>query len=182
VAHDLRSDGYTHVLVLVMGWNTAQDEAIRNFNDMVGNLVEAAKEGPGSPQTAFRPLLIGISWPSYWYHSLINGFSYLNKANDADELGISWINLLVNRELPRAMEKAHVKVPVVMIGHSFGARVVTRVAGASPRAKSPERRRPCGSVLGGEPYRGLGGCGEHQPLLEWTGKTCERRGSTFARF
>jgi pimeloyl-ACP methyl ester carboxylesterase len=139
VAHDLKSDGYTHVLVLVMGWNTVQDEAIRNFNDLAGNLVEASLESESARTTqngkrniAFRPLVIGVTWPSFWNKGVLNVLSYASKAHDADELGISWMNLLINRLLPDAMKATGLEVPVILIGHSFGARVVTRTASASP--------------------------------------------------
>jgi hypothetical protein len=85
-------------------------------------------------------LVIGVSWPSYWSKGITNVFSYGNKAKDADDLGISWLNLLVNRELPEAMEAARVKVPLVLIGHSFGVRAVTRAAAASPALNSKADR------------------------------------------
>ncbi|MDD4913336.1 MAG: alpha/beta hydrolase [Sideroxydans sp.] len=145
VAQDLKENAYTHVLILVMGWNTAQDEAIRNFNDITGNLLDASREtatanGDSRRQLPFRPIVIGVNWPSYWSSGITNVFSYANKAKDADELGITWLNLLVNRDLPEAMQAAGVKkVPIVLIGHSFGARVVTRVAAAYPALKLENR-------------------------------------------
>lgn len=44
-ANEDPSDDYTHIFVLVMGWNTEQEEAVRNFNSIVGNLQKASK-GP----------------------------------------------------------------------------------------------------------------------------------------
>lgn len=163
-ALDLKNDGYTHVLILVMGWNTAQDEAVRNFNDLAGNLLEAAREseaakidGMGEPRLPFRPLVIGVSWPSYWTEGVANVFSYPNKAKDADEIGITWLNLLVNRELPDAMTTAGVNVPVVLVGHSFGARVVTRVAAASPALRPKDGAEVAGLHSGANVVIGLQG-------------------------
>lgn len=163
-ALDLKNDGYTHILILVMGWNTAQDEAVRNFNDLAGNLLEAAREseaaksgGTGERESPFRPLVIGVSWPSYWTEGITNAFSYPNKARDADEIGITWLNLLVNRELPDAMAAAGVKVPVVLVGHSFGARVVTRVAAASPALRPKAGAEVAGLHSGANVVIGLEG-------------------------
>lgn len=116
--HDLESGAYSHILVIVMGWNTSQSEAVRNFNDITGNIITASfeqrKEADTNPSAKlnrmvvtrsrviepkeekynrdFRPLVIGITWPSYWSTGLVNVVSYPNKANDADELGLIWLN------------------------------------------------------------------------------------------
>ena len=54
--HDLKSGAYSHILIIVMGWNTSQSDAIRNFNDITGNIITASlkqrddvKENPSSP-------------------------------------------------------------------------------------------------------------------------------------
>ena len=58
--------------------------------------------------------------------------SYFNKANDADEIGLVWANAIVNGVLcdlrDRSGPDTWRPVKVVQIGHSFGARVVTRTA------------------------------------------------------
>lgn len=146
LTQDLRGDRYTHVVIVVMGWNTAQDEAIRNINDITGNLMAAAEEARGaqinelatSPKaqaaamSRFRPLVIGVTWPSFWSNSLSNFFSYGNKANDADEIGLSWLNKLINQTVPNALDKSGSQARVVAIGHSFGARAMTRALFSSP--------------------------------------------------
>ncbi|EOV8180916.1 hypothetical protein ACOIQQ_005466, partial [Raoultella planticola] len=89
-----------------------------NFNDITGNIITASfeqrKEADTNPSAKlnrmvvtrsrviepkeekynrdFRPLVIGITWPSYWSTGLVNVVSYPNKANDADELGLIWLN------------------------------------------------------------------------------------------
>ncbi len=149
---DLKGDRITHVILIVMGWNTAQDEAVRNFNDLTGNLLEAAYERtlvrstaqiqrPTAPRNAstalqdFRPLVIGVTWPSFWSNSFTNVFSYTNKANDADEIGLSWLNELLNKTIPGALAEAHSSAQVVAIGHSFGARAMTRALFSAPALK-----------------------------------------------
>ncbi|SDH78034.1 hypothetical protein SAMN04487926_1082 [Paraburkholderia steynii] len=131
----IHQDGYTHLLVLVMGWNTSQDEAIRNFNDIIGNIIEARNEDvdPVTKKVApFRPLVLGVTWPSYWSNSFTNLFSYANKADDADELGLSWLNVIVNRTIPVVLSQANVRPNVILIGHSFGARAAMRALFSSP--------------------------------------------------
>ena len=53
--------GYTHLVVMVMGWNTPQVQAFRNFGSLMGHLHAAA-----GGDRAFRPLFVGVTWPSFW--------------------------------------------------------------------------------------------------------------------
>jgi len=139
---DVKSGAYSHILLIVMGWNTSQSEAIRNFNDITGNIMAASQEqgitngeSAREPKTKnnglFRPLVIGVTWPSYWSNSVGNVFSYGNKANDADEIGLTWLNKLINETLKQSTNNGQ-KLPVVVVGHSFGARAVTRALFSSP--------------------------------------------------
>ncbi|QVM93995.1 alpha/beta hydrolase [Pseudomonas entomophila] len=175
LTRDLTGSRYTHVIVVVMGWNTAQDEAIRNINDITGNLMAAAYEvgqAQKSPlnrakavrsnqvfqptaekgiyttpktdvldTTRFRPLVIGVTWPSFWSNSFTNFFSYGNKANDADEIGLTWLNMLVNQTVPNALAASKSNAKVVTIGHSFGARAMMRALFSSP-ALAPQQAFP----------------------------------------
>lgn len=165
LTQDLNGSRYTHILIVVMGWNTAQDEAIRNFNDITGNMMAAASESrqvrearksglediasrPNSADIAksrFRPLVIGVTWPSRWSNSFINKFSYGNKADDADELGLTWLNMLINETVPNALQASGSEAKVVAIGHSFGARAMTRALFSSP-AIMPKQYLPESSV------------------------------------
>lgn len=150
VTTDLATGNFSHVVVVVMGWNTTQNEALRNVNDIVGNLITASQECvgtetvdgalrcvPATGQLSFRPLVVAVTWPSLWSNEWWNAFSYGNKANDADELGISWLNVLTNYVLPAAVKAANrdTRIPIVMIGHSFGARAVMRAVSAEPALK-----------------------------------------------
>lgn len=156
--HDLKTGVYSHILIMVMGWNTSQSEAVRNFNDIAGNIINASLEqreevkdnpseklnklivtrsrviGPKESENKriFRPLIIGITWPSYWSTGNMNVGSYPNKANDADELGIIWLNKIMNETIPESMSESGGKLPVIAIGHSFGARAMTRALFSSP--------------------------------------------------
>lgn len=150
---DLLGHRFTHILVIVMGWNTAQDEAVRNVNDIAGNLLEAAYEESAQPAkqhapkeqgsvqetlSHFRPLVIGVTWPSFWSTKLWNLFSYPNKAGDADEIGVSWLNVLLNKSIPAAVEASGSRAKFVVVGHSFGARAATRALFSSPALKTSQ--------------------------------------------
>ena len=120
IHNKIQNGSYTHIFVGMMGWNTDQEEAVRNFNSVAKN-VRLAADAAGV--TDFQPLFIGITWPSKWAADwitpIITLFSYGNKADDADEVGFGWLGVLLHdtlRNLPK-------DVPVVVIGHSFGARV-----------------------------------------------------------
>ena len=192
MAADLAKGSYTHVLLFVMGWNTTQQEAIRNYNDIVGNIFTAANEYQAvrdpnqSAGSAFRPLVVGITWPSFWSNNWYNLLSYSTMAHDADELGVSWLNLLVNQVIPGALADAGSRAPFVAIGHSFGGRALTRAAFSAPAlvsipdaaavsskaalvvalegAVSINRFSPDAGIEGG-PYRGFGKLADTQIVL-----------------
>jgi hypothetical protein len=120
----------THIVVYVMGWNTPQIEAVRNFNSLAGHLMDAADQ----EAVAFRPLIIGVTWPSLWRGvPLVPSFitqplSYRNKSNDADEIGLTWLGVLIHDYLAKYRTQA----PVVVVGHSFGARATSRAVFTGP--------------------------------------------------
>lgn len=116
------ADQYTHFIVMSMGWNTDQEESIRNFNSLHANLLEAAGDSP------WKPLFIGLTWPSLWDGLFGSVGSYDNKAGDADEIGASWANLVVNWILPSVMGVDGRRLKIVCVGHSFGARIMSRAA------------------------------------------------------
>jgi hypothetical protein len=123
---------YTHIVVLAMGWNNDQEESVFRYNSIISNTIAASKG-------EFRPLTIGFTWPSVWGGESFIGtlnllghlFSYVNKPHDADEIGYTIANYLVNRVIPSALLKRNSITPnakVVLIGHSLGARLLTRAA------------------------------------------------------
>lgn len=119
--------GYSHVVFVVMGWNTPQIEAMRNFNSIAANIRHAANKA-----NSFKPLFIGITWSSYWdqtwFDALVRLASYPNKANDADEVGASWLGYLIAR-----VSAATPAIPKVAIGHSFGARALSMAVCMGPQ-------------------------------------------------
>ena len=117
----------THIIVYTMGWNTDQEEAIRNFNSLGGRLIAAT-----SP--TFRPLILGVTWDSKaGGNPLTRAVSYFFKADDADEAGAIWINWLLRAAvLPAAESIAERDVRVVLIGHSLGARALSTALVSHP--------------------------------------------------
>lgn len=127
---------YTHLIIASMGWDNDQIESMRNYNAIIGNLLAAAQRAGGSGPR-FKPLLIGITWPSVWgwpswfdlgalFYKL---FSYGVKADDADEIGLTIANWLVNELGSNVKQYANdLKTPVriVALGHSFGGRLISR--------------------------------------------------------
>jgi len=111
------SSSYDSIIVFSMGWNTSQEEAVRNFNSIYRNIKMYGEE-------KFNPLFIGVTWPSEWESSILPDFmlklaSFPNKANDADEVGLSWLGALLHHTLK------DIQKPLIVIGHSFGARATS---------------------------------------------------------
>lgn len=115
----IKNENITHIFFYVMGWNSGQQEAIRNFNSLFLRIIDQAKS-----EEEFKPLFVGLTWPSHWNSKWYNLFSFFNKTNDADELGMMWANLFLNREILN--EKYNIKAKTVVLGHSFGAKITSR--------------------------------------------------------
>lgn len=120
----------THVFVFSMGWNTPQWTALANFDDLYRNLVAKANED-ADYKSRFRPVFIGITWPSYWGVKPAKVEDYPNKSMDADEVGITIANLVIHDvigSIKKELKTTDRPIKTVLVGHSLGARVVTRAA------------------------------------------------------
>ncbi|MEM7487385.1 MAG: alpha/beta hydrolase [Bacteroidota bacterium] len=123
----------THVFLFCMGWNSDQQEAIRNFNSLFLKIMDNANLS----KEEFNPIFIGITWPSLWNEGFTNAFSFFNKTNDADEIGITWANLILNKAI--LSEKNKAKFKTVVLGHSFGAKLTSRATMSSSMLKEPSK-------------------------------------------
>lgn len=140
---DVAENHYSHVIVAVMGLDTAQEEAIRNYKSIMSSI--KLKAG-----VTFNPLFIGITWPSFyanrWFDPIWEVLSYHPVADRADILGLSWLGVILN-DVILPLSK---KVEVSIIGHSFGARAATMGLcvgpGILPRSGESIRQNPKGTV------------------------------------
>jgi hypothetical protein len=126
---DIEANDVTHLFLYSMGWNTDQQEALRNYNSLYGNILEIAASDLERGQE-FRPLVVGLTWDSVWESPLVpSAVSYPKKADHADEIGATWGNLLLRNVLvPLKLERQRSgrRLSLILVGHSFGARLVTR--------------------------------------------------------
>ncbi len=115
---DITAGGYSHVIVAVMGLDTAQEEAIRNYTSVISSIRLNAG-------TAFKPLFVGITWPSFyanrWFDPIWEVLSYHPVADRADILGLSWLGVVLHDAIMPLSDR----VDISIIGHSFGARAAT---------------------------------------------------------
>jgi len=132
---DQAEPAYTHIIVASMGWNNDQVESVRRYNALLGNIVAHSRLENDRGSEPFNPLVIGLTWPSVWggdsFFSTINLgghlISYPNKAEDADEIGYTIANYLVNKIVYRVKQEEKKRdLKVVLIGHSMGARILSR--------------------------------------------------------
>jgi len=129
--HRLSEEHFSHIIIMVMGWNTDQQEAVKNYNQISDNLYAAARVDDPVNNT-FHPLVIGISWPSEWLlgdwstlpAALVRGASFGVKKDQADQVGREFLSQIVTKAVLPARANFAPRTPVVMIGHSFGARAL----------------------------------------------------------
>ncbi len=129
----------THLILFTTGWNTSQVETIKGMEKLKASICGAV--GPGEE---FRPLIVGISWPSMSERlgDLLEKTTYQVKSSDADEVGMLWASTLVGQVLAPIRDAAGQGDPkrrprLVVIGHSFGARVATWTAFTSGLGSEP---------------------------------------------
>jgi hypothetical protein len=130
---------YTHLVLVSTGWNTQSWESGINYTDWYDALRRAA--AASLLRERFRPLFIGLTWTSDWTNANLGRFlpppaSFANKASDADEIGITWASLLLHRAV-RPVAAASQNLPVVLIGHSFGARLLGRALNSETTVALP---------------------------------------------
>ncbi|OYU70414.1 MAG: hypothetical protein CFE28_10690 [Alphaproteobacteria bacterium PA2] len=106
----------THVFVLATGWNQSEQSSLESYQAWAKNISDDLEVRGG----AVRPMFVGISWPANWVVPFI---SFVNKAHDADEAGFIWGSILVNRPLAQLHRELGLKT--VLVGHSFGAKILT---------------------------------------------------------
>lgn len=125
--HRLKSGRFTHVFFMSMGWNNDQGVSLCRYR----KLMQETKISMAQLDEPFRPLVVGVTWPSVWLAERESRLlvkaghlgSVFNKANDADEIGVFYGNIIVNQIIPFANAKG---LPFIVVGHSYGARLASR--------------------------------------------------------
>lgn len=124
----------THLFYMCMGWHNDQVECLARYNAILRNLKRTAVG-------EFRPVSVCLTWPSAWLAGSPAApiewaghvTSYPTKADDADELGFGIGNHLLHRViLPLKKVDALSDLKVIMIGHSLGARAMSRALLSEP--------------------------------------------------
>lgn len=115
---DVAQHNYSHVIVAVMGLDTAQEEAIRNYRSIISSI----RANAGSD---FNPLFVGVTWPSFyanrWFDPIWEVLAYNPVADRADIMGLTWLGVLLNDVIMPLSDEAQVSI----IAHSFGARAAS---------------------------------------------------------
>lgn len=158
----------THIVLLSTGWRTPQRTSIKRYQEWARG-IEQELDQKGAD---VAPMFVGITWPSAWR---LPTLSFLNKAHDADEAGYIWGAVLLHRVLaPIATSR---DIQLVLVGHSFGARLLTSAVAGRPFVMDGDCRQtePRISMIGleaafstgrfnglgkeGGPYQDLAACG-----------------------
>lgn len=124
----------SHIFLMSMGWNNDQNESIKRYNIIMNHIKQYAS---AENVQDFNLIVIGLTWPSVWGGSanskIVNAVghltSYANKANDADEIGFTIANWVLNEKLLRlkdSLRESGQQIKIVVIGHSMGARLLSR--------------------------------------------------------
>jgi hypothetical protein len=130
IRYTVKSYKPTHVFVLSTGWNTYEFEELYNYRDWVRELLGAANNSETGVKD-FRPMFIATAWESTWT-KIPKVLSAITKGNDADEVGYSWMNKVLNEVILPATKDENLSLKVILVGHSYG----TRVLGSALYARS----------------------------------------------
>lgn len=125
LAGEITRIGATHILVMATGWKNNQQRSLDTYRA----LDDAMRTAADRDGQRFEPIVIGFTWPSQWGGIVGRAVvpDFLNKINDAEELGLIWASIVLN-DVVLQMKSASGVPKVVLVGHSFGARALSRAA------------------------------------------------------
>ena len=64
LAAEARRIDPTHIFLLAHGWNNSQRDALNAYRSLLAVMGETADRNPGLRPTEYRPLVVGVYWPS----------------------------------------------------------------------------------------------------------------------
>ena len=147
----LASGDYTDVVVMVMGWNTDQENALKNFNSLIGNMLDEAAEraaatraSPSGRSSSASPGPRSGSSASTRSSPTPSCGASASRSSVAtrDDLGTYVLSdlvlhgILVARDDAAKRKGPGARHPrLVMIGHSFGARALVTAMTQAPSCK-----------------------------------------------
>lgn len=122
------------VFVFVHGWNKTPDLAERDYQDLICRFYTHSKHDSAN---AKRSIIIGVFWPSADFPPLLNFWRMKNRADELALTGFqSVIKLLAN---PAIESGGH--YDLVLIGHSFGGRIILKGISRYIAQLTPEKHR-----------------------------------------
>ena len=122
------------VFVFVHGWNKTPDLAEQDYQDLICRFYTHSKHDSAN---AKRSIIIGVFWPSADFPPLLNFWRMKNRADDLALTGFqSLIKLLAS---PAIESGGH--YDLVLIGHSFGGRIILKGISQYIAQLTPEKYR-----------------------------------------
>lgn len=61
---EAKASGVTDVIILAHGWNNSSTEAMNSYQDRAAKVQEQANQNPALRPNPYKPLIIGLIWPS----------------------------------------------------------------------------------------------------------------------
>jgi hypothetical protein len=122
------------VYVFVHGWNKTPKLAEGDYQDLICRFYTHSKHDSVNTK---RPIIIGVFWPSADFPPLLNFWRMKNRADDLASTGFqSLIKLLAS---PAIESGGH--YDLVLIGHSFGGRIILKGISRYIAQLTPEKYR-----------------------------------------
>ena len=122
------------VYVFVHGWNKTQKLAEGDYQDLICRFYTHSKHDSAN---AKRSIIIGVFWPSADFPPLLN---FWRMKSRADELALTGFQSLIKLLANPAIESGG-HYDLVLIGHSFGGRIILRGISQYVAHLTPEKYR-----------------------------------------
>lgn len=122
------------VYVFVHGWNKNPELAERDYQDLICRFYTHSKR---AEDDAKRSIIIGVFWPSADFPPLLN---FWRMKSRADSLALAGFQNLISL-LANASVGSNLHYSLVLIGHSFGGRIILKGLAHYTANLTPEKHR-----------------------------------------